>query len=425
MTQKILAELDDENLDEISYDWLIWAREDQIPPPGDWINWLVLGGRGAGKTRTGAEWVRGLALGLPGFAETPVKRIALVGETLEDVRSVMIEGESGLLAVHPEHQRPQFESSKRQLTWPNGSIAQMFSGNRPDSLRGPQFEAAWCDELCKWRHVQETWDMLQFGLRLGERPRQIITTTPRPLNLLKQLMEDEGTIIDRAATTANRQFLAAGFIKRITSQYAGTRLGRQELEAEILDDRPDALWHRGQLDQLRIKHAPELTRIVVAVDPPITSHEKSDACGIIIAGLNEQGQGIVLADETLNRASPLNWARAAVRAYHQFEADRIIAEVNQGGEMVETLIRQVDASVAIRSVRATRGKYIRAEPVAALYEQGRVCHVGNLPLLEDELCDFGPGGLSNSKSPDRLDALVWALTDLMLGRGAAPRVRSL
>lgn len=425
MTLQILAELDDEKLDEIAYDWLIWAREDQIPPSGDWINWLVLGGRGAGKTRTGAEWVRGLALGLPGFAETPAKRIALVGETLEDVRSVMVEGESGLLAVHPEHQRPQFESSKRQLTWPNGSIAQMFSGNRPDSLRGPQFEAAWCDELCKWRHVQETWDMLQFGLRLGERPRQIITTTPRPLNLLKQLMEDGGTIVDRAATKANRQFLAAGFIKRITSQYAGTRLGRQELEAEILDDRPDALWHRAQLDQLRIKLAPELMRIVVAVDPPVTSHEKSDACGIIIAGLDERGQGIVLADETLNRASPLNWARAAVRAYHQFEADRIIAEVNQGGEMVETLIRQVDANVAIRSVRATRGKYIRAEPVAALYEQGRVRHVGNLPLLEDELCDFGPGGLSNSKSPDRLDALVWALTDLMLGQGAAPRVRSL
>lgn len=407
------------------YNWQIWARDDQLPPPGGWTTWLVLGGRGVGKTRTGAEWVRGMALGLQGFTKKPVKRIALVGETLEDVRSVMIEGDSGILAVHPRHERPVFESSKRQLTWANGAKAHMFSGHRPDGLRGPQFGAAWCDELAKWRYPQETWDMLQFGLRLGERPRQIVTTTPRSLKLLKRLMEDDGTVFERIATRANKEFLADGFLERIVRQYGGSRLGRQELEAEILEDREDALWQRHQLDRLRVKECPELARIVVAVDPPVTSHAKSDACGIMVVGLSEQGQGIVLADATLTRASPLTWAAAAVRAYHQYEADRIVAEVNQGGEMVETLIRQVDASVPIRSVRATRGKYLRAEPVAALYEQGRVNHLGSLPLLEDEMCDFGPDGLSNSKSPDRLDALVWALTDLMLNREMAPRVRSL
>ena len=238
-------------------------------------------------------------------------------------------------------------------------------------------------------------------------------------------MEDKGTICERVGTKANKEFLATEFVERIIDQYGGSRLGRQELEAEILDDRVDALWQRDQLDQLRLIEQPELTRIVVAVDPPVTSHEKSDACGIVIAGLSEQGQGIVLADESLPQASPLKWARAAVRAYHHHEADRIVVEINQGGEMVETLIRQVDANVAIKSVRATRGKYIRAEPVAALYEQGKIRHMGPLPQLEDELCDFGPGGLSTGKSPDRLDALVWALTDLMLAAGAAPRVRSL
>ncbi len=417
--------LSDEELLAISFDWQLWAREDQLPPLGDWHTWLVLGGRGSGKTRTGAEWVRGLALGLPGFSDKPIARIALVGETLEDVRSVMIEGESGLLAVHPKHQRPHFESSKHLLTWPNGSIAQMFSGNRPDGLRGPQFAAAWCDELCKWRYPQETWDMLQFALRLGQRPRQIVTTTPRPIALLKQLLKSEGVCIDQSKTSVNKAFLATGFVERVNRQYGGTRLGRQELDAEILDDRIDALWHRAQLDQLRTKQTPELTRIVVAIDPPVTSHANSDACGLIVAGLCEQGHGYVLSDLTLQTASPLQWARAAVNAYHRFEADRIVAEVNQGGEMVETVIRQIDRSVAITSVRATRGKYIRAEPVAALYEQGRVHHVGSLPLLEDELCDFGPGGLTSGKSPDRLDALVWALTDLMLKGGVEPRVRNL
>ena len=341
------------------------------------------------------------------------------------MRGVMIEGDSGLLAVHPKSERPRFESSKKQLVWQNGCIAQMFSGNRPDGLRGPQFEAAWCDELCKWRYPQETWDMLQFGLRLGERPRQIVTTTPRPIPLLKSLVENSNTILDKSATSANADHLSKDFIMRMTDQYGGTRLGRQELEAEILEDREDALWSRQLLDSLRLQQVPELLRIVVAVDPPITSHAKSDACGIIVAGLDEAGQGIVLADESLQQVSPLQWARATIRASNLFEADRIVAEVNQGGEMVETLIRQVDENASVRMVRASRGKYLRAEPIAALYEQGRVRHVGALPQLEDEMCDFVPGGLPNGKSPDRLDALVWALTDLMLNKNAVPRVRTL
>ncbi len=420
-----LADLPDEDIFNIAYDWHIWAREDQLPPIGDWTNWLVLGGRGAGKTRTGAEWVRGIALGLPGFSAQPVRRIALVGERLEDVRAVMIEGESGLLAVHPKSERPTYISSKHQLIWANGTIAQAFSGNRPNSLRGPQFGAAWCDELCKWRYPQETWDMLQFALRLGQQPRQIVTTTPRAMPLLKQLMEDKKTVIDRVATSINRANLADDFLERMNTQFGGTRLGRQELDAEILEDREDALWSRNLLEQLRLKDLPELQRIVVAVDPPVTSHAKSDACGIVVAGLDEAGQGIVLADETIEQASPLQWARAAIRAYNMFKADRIIAEVNQGGEMVETVIRQVDQNAPVRMVRASRGKYLRAEPIAALYEQGRVRHAGALPQLEDEMCDFGPGGLPSGKSPDRLDALVWALTDLMLNKEAVPRVRNL
>ncbi len=406
-------------------EWQFLAREDQLPPSGCWTTWLLIGGRGAGKTRTGAEWVRGMALGLSGYSARPVRRIALVGETLEDVRAVMIEGPSGILSVHRKVERPRFEPSKHQLVWPTGTIAQMFSGNRPNGLRGPQFDAAWCDELCKWRYPQETWDMLQFGLRLGEQPRQIVTTTPRPLPLLKRLMSAKGCVIDRVATSANADNLSSDFIERMRAQYGGSRLGRQELEAEILEDREDALWQRSELDRLRVYEAPQLVRIVIAIDPPVTSHEKSDACGIVIAGICENGQGYILADETLTKASPLTWARAAVRAYHEFAADRIVAEVNQGGEMVETLIRQVNPVVPVKSVRATRGKYIRAEPVAALYEQGQVHHVGALPLLEDEMCDFGPGGLSNGKSPDRMDALVWALSDLMLNNGAAPRVRNL
>jgi phage terminase large subunit-like protein len=301
----------------------------------------------------------------------------------------------------------------------------MFSANRPDALRGPQFEAAWCDELCKWRYPDETFDMLQFGLRLGARPRQVVTTTPRPIKLLERLLGDPATLVDRAPSRANAAFLADDFIARMEAQYGASRLGRQELLAEVLAEREDALWRRAAIDAARVSEAPPLARILVAVDPPASSGQDADACGLVVAGLDGAGTGYVLADASMERARPLAWAERAVGLYHEFEADRILAEVNQGGEMVQTLIHQVDATVPVRMVRATRGKFVRAEPVAALYEQARVRHIGSLPLLEDEMCDFGPAGLSSGRSPDRLDALVWALTDLMLAGGAEPRVRRL
>jgi len=407
------------------YDFEFFARDDQLPPAeaqggGDWTTWLMLGGRGAGKTRAGAEWVRKLALAAKDGGEC---RIALIGETLRQARSVMVEGVSGLLAVHRPEERPRFEATKQQLLWPNGAIAQLFSAEDPESLRGPQFSAAWCDELGKWRRPDEVWAMLQFGLRLGAQPRQMVTTTPRPIALLKSLLEDPLCAVTRMPTAANAANLAPSFLDTIVGRYRGTRLGRQELDAEILEDREDALWPRALIERMRVKTAPELRRVVVAVDPPASSGPHADACGIIVAGLGADDRAYVLADLTRERARPLDWARACVAAYRRFEADRIVAEVNQGGDLVETVIRQVDASVPVRAVRARRGKWLRAEPVAALYEQGRVAHVGAFPSLEDEMSDFGPDGLSAGASPDRVDALVWALTDLMLRAPVTPRVR--
>ena len=409
--------------------WELWSRSDQLPPAtgrGEtpWTTWLVLGGRGAGKTRTGAEWIRALACG-SGAPDVPsAGRIALVAENLNDARTIMVEGVSGLLAIHPAADRPQFEPTKRKITWPNGAVAQLFSADDPDSLRGPQFDAAWCDELCKWRHADATWDMLQMGLRLGPNPRQIITTTPRPMALLKRIMEAAGTVLTRVPTAANAAHLAPAFLSTITAQYRGTRLGRQELDAEIIDDNPHALWRRGDIDKGRVAKAPACRRIVVGVDPPASAGAKSNACGIIVAGLGGDRHAYVLADRTRETATPAQWARAAVAAYHAFEADVLVAEVNQGGDMVRAIVEQIDASVSYRAVRATRGKWIRAEPVAALYEQGRVRHVGQMPALEDQMCEFVDGSIGGAYSPDRVDALVWALTHLMLdGEAGSPRIR--
>lgn len=430
--KKFLEQLPLKELEALQHDWQIWARDDQLPPnhlikdhEQEWNIWLLLGGRGAGKTRAGAEWVRAMALGIKPITTEPAKRIALVGETLGDVRRTMIEGISGLLAIHPPEERPLFEPSKRRITWPNGSIAEMYSAEDPESLRGPQFMAAWCDEICKWPHAQDTWDMLQFALRLGEAPRQVVTTTPRSTALLKAIIANDKTVIQRSRTQDNRANLSASFLKTVEEKYGGTRLGRQELDGELIEDREDALWQRDQIEKLRIRKAPELERIVVAIDPPVTSGEKADLCGIVAAGISQEGQGFVLNDQSVKRATPLKWAQIAVDLFHEMQADRIVAEVNQGGELVETILRQIDETVPIRKVHASRGKYLRAEPVAALYEQGRISHVGCYEELEDQMCDFGPGGLSNGKSPDRLDALVWAMTDLMLNTKVTPRMRRL
>ena len=397
-----------------------------MPPEGDWTTWVFLGGRGAGKTRAGAEWVRGMALGLPPFAARPHGRIALVGETYLDVREVMVEGISGLLAVHPDHERPDFQVSRRRVVWPNGAVAQLFSSEDPEGLRGPQFDAAWCDELAKWRRIGETWDMLQFGLRLGEAPRQCVTTTPRAVPLLRRLLDDPHTVTTHARTHDNAANLSPAFLDTVVKRYAGTRLGRQELDGELIADRTDALWKRDQLDLQRWPGSlPDLRRVVVAVDPPATSGETADACGIVSAGIDGAGRLFVLDDKSIAGATPAAWADRAIGVFRRRNADTIVAEVNQGGEMVTAVLRQVDETVPVRTVRATRGKWLRAEPVAALYEQGRVFHTKTFAALEDEMCDFGPDGLSGGRSPDRLDALVWAITALMLGPEGSPRVRGI
>ena len=383
----------------------------------------MLGGRGAGKTRAGAEWVRGLAMDDPRFTDGPVRRIALVGETYADVREVMIEGTSGLMQAHASWERPEWQPSRRRLVWSNGAVAQAFSSEDPEGLRGPQFGAAWSDELAKWRYAEATWDMLQFGLRLGSRPRQMVTTTPRPVPLLRRLIDADGTVVTRATTAMNAKNLAPGFLSRVVGRYAGTRLGRQELEGELIEDRPDGLWQRHAIEAARVAISPPLRRIVVAVDPPAS--RRSGICGIVAAGLGPDDAGYVIADATVAEVRPGEWAAAALRLYRRLDADALVAEVNQGGDMVEAVFHEVDPRVAVTKVRATRGKWLRAEPVAALYAQGRVRHVGGLPALEDELCDFGPDGLSGGRSPDRLDALVWAITALMLGPDGEPRVRGM
>jgi len=420
--EAILSDLAGWQIEALLHDWEIWARPDQLAPAGDWTTWLVLGGRGAGKTRTGAEWLRARVFGRAG---PPAGRIALVGETFADVREVMIEGVSGLLAIHPKDERPQWEVSRRRLVWPNGAIAQAFSAEDPEGLRGPQFDAAWADELAKWRYADAAWDMLQFALRLGEEPRQVVTTTPRPIPLLRRLIEDPRAVVSHATTRMNAVNLAPGFLDAVVGRYAGTRLGRQELEGALIEDRPDALWRRPAIEAARVEAAPGLARVVVAVDPPASHRKGADACGIVCAGIAEDGTGYVLKDGSLEGARPGEWAARAIALWRRYEADALVAEVNQGGDMVAAVIAEVDAGVPVTSVRATRGKWLRAEPVAALYEQGRVRHVGAFPELEDEMCDFGPNGLSSGRSPDRLDALVWALSALMLRSGAEPKVRKL
>jgi phage terminase large subunit-like protein len=411
--------------------WEDYARADQKPPAAaangtPWSTWLLLGGRGAGKTKAGAEWVRGIAAGRAAFG-APARRIALVGETAQDAREVMVEGESGILRAHASFERPTWEPSRRRIVWDNGAVAYTFSADDPEQLRGPQFDAAWCDELCKWRRADAAFDMLQFGLRLGAHPRQVITTTPRPIPLLKRVLQDPHTVVSRSTTGDNAHNLGATFIERIAARYAGTRLGRQELEAEILEDLPGALFPRALIEQARIApdRVPPLERIVVAVDPPASAREGADACGIVAAGTGADGRVYVLADETAARLTPLEWARRAIKLYRRLEADRIVVEVNQGGDMARAVLAEADFTVPVAEVRATRGKHLRAEPVAALYEQGRVSHAGSFPALEDEMAEFGPDGLSSGRSPDRLDALVWAITFLALMPHVEPRIRRL
>ena len=417
------------DLARLAYTWEGWAREDQLPPAATasgapWRTWLVLGGRGAGKTRTGSEWVRARALGPP-HCRQRAHRIALVGETIGQVRSVMVEGLSGLLSVHAAHERPRLEVSRNRLTWPNGAIAEMFAADDPDSLRGPQFDAAWCDELAKWRRPERAWDNLQFALRLGPLPQCVVTTTPRPIALLNQILADATSVTDRSRTADNAANLAPAFLAEMQRRYAGTPLGRQELEGEIVEDRMNGLWKRHWFTQSRLSARPELKRIVVAVDPPVTATAGADSCGIIVAGLGIDGLGYIIGDRTIQGRDPATWAHAAVAAYRDYEADRIVVETNQGGDLVVHVFKSIDANLPVKKVYASRGKYLRAEPIAALYAEGRVAHVGDFPALERQMCDFAADGLSQGRSPDRLDALVWALTELMLADQRNPQIRVL
>jgi len=399
----------DDDVAKVWYDWSRWAHAAQKPPAGDWTTWVLMGGRGSGKTLAGAQWVRQLAA-------DGVSPIALVSQSMIEAVEVMIRGPSGLLEVHPLEIRPTL--SGHMLYWPNGVEAMVLGAGDPERFRGPQFAAAWCDELGKWPRAEAAWDMLQFGLRLGARPRQMVTTTPRPTKLLRRLLADQTTAVTRMPTRNNRRHLAPKFLGEVVARYENTVLGRQELEGELIEDRPDALWTRGMF---RAASGEELGRVVVAVDPPVTGHGRSDACGIVVAARAGEG-AVVLADLSFAPAPPKAWASRAVAAFNEFKADCVVAEVNQGGDLVKAVIAQEDADVPVRAVHARRGKWVRAEPVAALYANGRVAHRPGLTALEDEMCAFGADGTAEGHSPDRVDALVWALTDLLLG-GGEPRVR--
>lgn len=396
------------------YDWSLWRRPKQATPAGAWRVWLILAGRGFGKTRTGAEFVR------EQVDAGKARHIALVGATAADVRDTMIEGESGLLAIYSPDRRPRYEPSKRRVTFHNGATASAYSADEPDRLRGPNHDLAWADELAAWRYP-DAWDQLMLGLRIGDHPRVVVTTTPRPTPIIQRLMKqtDGSVSITRGSTYENSANLADDFLTEMKRRYEGTRLGRQELHAEILEDVEGALWSRDTIDADRRSEAPATRRVVVAIDPAVSNTEDSAETGIVVAGLGVDDHGYVLDERSL-RGSPTDWARAAVDAYHAHRADSIIAEANQGGDMVKHVLRTIDATVPIKLVHASRGKRTRAEPVAALYEQHRVHHVGFFHALEDQLCSWIP---DVGASPDRLDALVWAFTELMIdGARRAPIV---
>ena len=424
--QKRLATLTTIEVAALEWEWAhFWARPEQQLPPGDWYVWLILAGRGFGKTRTGAEsvrqWVRSCDM------------VNLIGATADDVRDIMIEGESGILAICPPWERPRYVPSKLRLEWPNGARSLLFSAEEPERLRGKQHKKIWADEVCSWRY-EEAWDQAMFGLRLGDSPQAIVTTTPKPVRLLKELLEDPGTVVTRGSTYDNRPNLSERFYTKIIRKYEGTRLGRQELNAEVLTDNPRALWNRANIDAYRVASAPRLNRVVVGVDPNVKNRDLAelrkasadmlDEAGIVVAGVGaappdwkappgvtvSSPEHFYIIDDRSLDAGPSEWGNAAVKAYTDHRADRIIPEVNNGGDMVVMLLQGINENVSVKPVTATRGKAIRAEPISALYEQGRVHHVGSFSALEDEMCDFDP--VTTTKSPNRMDALVWALTEL-------------
>jgi predicted phage terminase large subunit-like protein len=399
--RQAIQSLSQKEAEVLLHDWHFWARPNQLPPPGDWLVWLIMAGRGFGKTRAAGEFV------IAEVKDGRAGRVALVAKTPADARDIMVEGESGILNISPPWFKPEYESSKRRLTWPNGAIATVYSSKEPDHLNGPQHDLAWGDEVRTWYSAQEVWDMLMFGLRLGEHPRCVATTTPLPIQLIRDLIKMPDVVVTRGTTYENRMNLAPSFFSQIIRKYEGTRLGQQEIKAELLEDVPGALWNRGII---QYKSAPDLVRVVVAIDPATTSKDSSDETGIVVAGKAADGLAYVLSDRSA-RVSPDAWARRSIQAFDDYRADKVIGEVNNGGDLVELTIRTVRRNVPYKAVHASRGKYVRAEPVAALYEQGKVFHVQPFTELEDQMCTWLP---ESGESPDRMDALVWALTELML-----------
>lgn len=409
---------DRKNPEDLGYCWETQARENQRVPKGNWRAWLILAGRGFGKTRTGAETLR------QWVESGEVRRIALIGATEGEVRDVMVEGMSGLLAVHPPHEQPRYEPSKRRITWPNGAIATLFSAENYEQLRGPQFDCAWIDELCKLKYAEKVWDQLNFSLRLGKDPKVILTTTPRPIPLLKELLKGEtkgDVYVTRGSTFENIDNLSGSFISYVEQKYKGTKIGKQELYGQVLDSAEGALWTQdlATANSLHRAEIPELLRVIVAIDPAVTSNENSDETGIIVAGKDDKGHAYIL-DDVSGKYSPNGWAELAVETYDKYQADAIVAEVNQGGDLVESIVESVAKGqgkiIPYRGIHATRGKVLRAEPVVALYEQRRVHHLKTrrLEKLEEQMSTYVPKGRGHS--PDRIDALVWAVTELLFSK---------
>ncbi len=419
LRERVLRSLTVGQYRELSARWDAWGHGGQIAPPGNWRVWLIRAGRGFGKTRAGAEWVTSVAHAHPGA------RIALVGHTVEDVRAVMINGTSGLIAVAPDDAPVRWRTTTNELSFASGARAYIYSAEAPEKLRGPEHNFAWCDELAKWRDGDRAWDNLLLGLRLGDNPQVLVTTTPRPNALMRRVMAMDGLVETRGKTRDNPH-LPASFVAAMEADYGGTRLGRQELDGELIDDVPGALWTRGMIEAARVKRAAPLVRVVVGVDPP-AGGEGGDACGIVAAGLGADGLGYVIEDASVAGASPEGWARAVAGCAARHRAECVVAEKNQGGDMVRSVLLAAKADLPLRLVHASRGKVARAEPVGLLYEAGKVRHVGAFPALEDEMCGLGAGGeyAGPGRSPDRADALVWALTELMLGRRGRARIAKL
>lgn len=419
LVKKICAlvqqELNERHKQQVQYDWSRCARPEQRLPDGDWKIWFILAGRGFGKTRAGSEAIRHWA------TSGRCRRMALIGQTESDVEQVMIHGESGLLRIHPESERPHYQVSKKCLLWPNGATATLYSAESYEKLRGPQFDGAWIDELAKYRQPEKVWEQLMFSLRLGENPQVIVTTTPRPLPLLKRLLAgEEGKMtLTRGTTFDNAANLSPSFLQHMKKRYGKNPLGRQELEGEILERQKGALWSWRGLEKCRQQTFPDLDRLILAVDPAVTSGQKSDETGIILAG--RSGSSAYVLKDISGRYTPSQWTKIVIDTYKTYKVDKVVAEVNQGGDLVEQMLRASaeGARLSFKAVRATRGKRVRAEPIANLYEQGLVHHVGDLASLEEQLCSYDP--LQSSQSPDRLDALVWALTELMLENQTPPK----